>query len=132
MKRFKNWLKNKLRDWLEINAMDEKIDLTEARLRKRLHATQCDLYQQISELDIKIKLLEKELDLFKSMCDVGVDVHMKTDSWAVVCLEGKQEYVNFVRLDSRDARDVKHFLKRFEKSNRRIDAPYGMMDCFKW
>lgn len=68
--------------------------------------------------------------LMNSVCDVGVDVgfHGDDHSWAVVCIQGKPEYVKFVPLGHNDARDVLHFLKRFQYSNRVIDSPFGYRD----
>lgn len=118
-------MKDKLRKWLydwliggEINKLKD-----ENRI----------IFDALTNLKIKYSELEKDLNLIKSTCDIGVDVHERTDSWAVICIAGKKEYVKFVKLESRDARDVMHFLKRFEPSNSRlIDAPFAHTDFLKW
>lgn len=120
------WLKNKLRIWLGI----ENDLLNTSHKLSEFHKSFSD---KNKHLQTQLASLEKDVSLFKSTCDIGVDVHQRTDSWAVVCIAGKKEYVNFVRLDSRDARNVMYFLKRFENSNSRVvDAPYGLMECFKY
>jgi len=70
-----------------------------------------------------------DLVMLKSLVKCGVDVHLHQDhsSWAVICLSGKQEYVNFVRLDDKTVRDVRDFLRNFEKRNVHIDCPYPSM-----
>lgn len=113
--------KKRIRTWLGIEQNNKDINAI-------IHSN-C---KRLSDLEKENRILSKENELFKSMCDVGVDMHMKTDSWAVVCISGKAEYVQFVRLDSREARDIKYFLKRFEKSNVKVDAPYGFLKHFKW
>jgi len=76
---------------------------------------------------------KKSNELIASMLDIGVDIHEYSDSWAVVCIAGKSEYVQFARLDGRNARDVLSFLNQFENANKIIvDAPYGMMETFNW
>ena len=120
--KIKTKLENRLREFLEkilgIKFLRCRLDILESENIKKT--------KQINQL-------EKELDLIKSTMDIAVDVHERTDSWAVVCIAGKKEYVKFVRLEQRDARDVMRFLRGFEKANSRlIDAPYPFVDCFKW
>ena len=122
MTKIKNNIELKLRKYLRkilgLSFVDTRLQILEHENIKR-----CNEFSAI----------QKDVDLLKSLCDIAVDVHEKTDSWAVVCISGKHEYVKFVKLESRDARDVMNFLHRFEKSNSRlIDAPYPFLDTFKW
>ena len=87
---------------------------------------------RFTTMEIKATELEKKINFFESVCNIGVDVHTTTDSWAVVCIAGKKEYIDFVRLDHHDARDVVDFLKQFKRSKTIIDAPYGFIDCLRW
>jgi hypothetical protein len=58
--------------------------------------------------------LEKRLQL-------GVDFHPRGGSWAVVCVEGKPEYVKFIDLSKRDAEEIRHILRSFaERSGKRF------------
>lgn len=110
-------IKLKILKWLGIDSITREIDSLKTRN---------------TSLEIKNLELEKRINFFESVCNIGVDVHMTTDSWAVVCIAGKKEYVDFVRLDHRDARNVVDFLKQFKRSKAIIDAPYGFIDCLRW
>lgn len=128
-KKLNKWIIDNIRLWLGI-----KEDLS--RIGKSVDDRVLDVLQKtdrrFKDLDISIIEINRDLNVIKTTCQIGVDVHMKTDSWAVVCINGKQDYVNFVRLDSRDARDVKHFLKQFESSSITLDTPYRIMETMKW
>lgn len=125
MNRIKLWIVEKIRNALGVAKDYENLKL---ELKNQLAMVYKNHHCNAS----MIAQLDKELDFFKEMCEVGVDIHMHSESWAVVCLNGKKEYVKFCRLESSEARDVLHFLKRFEKSNRTVDAPMGMRDLFNW
>ena len=64
------------------------------------------------------------------MIDVGTDVGFHSDdhSWAVVCIKGHSEYVKFIPLSHKGARDVLDFLKRFRYSDRVVDSPFAFRD----
>jgi hypothetical protein len=66
-----------------------------------------------------------DLDMIKSLIKCGVDVHSHQNhsSWAVVCLAGKSEYVNFVHLNDKSAKDIKDFLRNFRERNTLMDMP---------
>jgi len=87
--------------------------------------------QLIKQQGIGYNQVMKDLNLVKSNCNIGVDVHERSDSWAVVCVNGNKDYVNFVRLSSEDAREVRCFLKRFEKSNVTVNVPFNK-DWLRW
>ena len=65
------------------------------------------------------------MQLITQICNIGVDVGFTTEdhSWAVICIAGKPEYVKFLPLTYRDAKDVLHFLKQFEYSKQIVDSP---------
>jgi hypothetical protein len=77
--------------------------------------------------------------LITRMVDVGIDVNpMETDrnpSWAVICIDGKQQFTEFTSLNRYEAIDVLRFLRAFKDSNRKvIDSPFskGMLKDFGW
>lgn len=80
----------------------------------------------------KVGFLETENKKFNSLVKVGVDIHAghrhsRGGSWAVVAIEGeKQDFVQFVDLDSSEIREVASFLRRFDKRSAAIDRPIGM------
>ena len=63
--------------------------------------------------------------LYQSITNVGVDVDYNKHSWAVICIDGKPEYVNFVDLTGAEARDIKSFINRFNKKKVMVDSPFG-------
>lgn len=67
-----------------------------------------------------------EVEEIRKYIQVGVDVHPKTDSWAVICLAGKKDYVNFFRLRDADIREISFFLRRFDRQNTTVDM-YGSL-----
>jgi len=78
----------------------------------------------IYDLIHKIERQQKQIDFLNSLCKVGVDFHGKpyADSWAVVCIQGKPDYINFFMLKNRDAQSIKYFLRDFAKKNITIDC----------
>jgi hypothetical protein len=81
----------------------------------------------IEELETKLRNAERINTLLK----VGVDFSpMYNESWAVVCVQGKPEFISFVRLPANDTMAVIRFLKQFEPQNRIVDLPHGVSRQF--
>lgn len=80
-----------------------------------------------------MKMTDDCRKMMNSITDVGVDVgfHSEDHSWAVVCIQGRPEYVKFIPLEHRDAVDILRFLKQFEYSNRVVDSPFAFKDMVK-
>lgn len=121
-------LKEKLKNWLfadeikRINHIERTIDDSVHRFRMA---------------SVQLRDAEKEVEecrrLITQLVDIGVDVgfHSEDHSWAVICIAGKQEYVKFLPLETRDARDVLRFLKQFEYSRQVIDSPIAFKRMLK-
>ena len=68
-------------------------------------------------------------ELLNSHLEIGIDIYPQSKtSWAVICLDGKPEYLKFVALDNRNIKDIAMFLKQFEGSKNTIDSPFGHKD----
>ena len=67
--------------------------------------------------------IENKLNSILKLIQVDVDVHMKTDSWAVVSLAGKRDFVEFYRLQAKDIHEIKRFFHRFDRGQ------IGNIDC---
>lgn len=128
-------IRQKLRDWL---FREEIGDLNNAK--EVLHKTErlMDLYNEKLTLSIdnacqSQKLADDTRKLVNSICEVGADINLRTreDSWAVVCIHGKMDYVKFIPMRQDNIREISHFLKQFEYSNRTLDTPmkYDIEDC---
>lgn len=72
--------------------------------------------------------LEVELTNLKSTLYVGVDYHnvRNSNSWAIVCLNGKADYIKLFTFEPQNADEIKKFLRNFEPKNITIDRPYGL------
>lgn len=80
----------------------------------------------------KLETMKAEIDRTKELVtplfDVGTDVGFGDDhSWAVICIQGKPEYVKFIPLDHKDTFEIIDFLRRFQRSKHIIDSPI----CFR-
>lgn len=111
-----NKVKNMIKNWLfkeEINKIN-------------------NLYNIKHEINNRINILEKARDQIMSIIDIGVDIHYKHPcSWAVICIQGKPEYIKFIDLNHKDAREIMKFLKGFEGSNMIVDSPFYFKDMMK-
>ena len=57
--------------------------------------------------------------------DVSVDLHRHAPSWAVISIQGeKSDYIKFIDLGQRDIIEIQRFLHQFDRSKRKIDAPF--------
>ena len=110
-----NWLKEKIKQWL---LKDEIQKMHEAKI---YYDRACTLYEQSLQTNREMQ------KMYNKITDVAVDVNTGREehSWAVVCIAGRPEYVQFIPLDRNDARCVIDFLKQFQYSKRIIDSPIG-------
>ena len=126
-------LKNKIKQWLFKDELDDlKTDIfllqkEMSSLSKTIESVTHRYYDAVRECDFAIKRYEDTQKLVNSMIDVGVDVGFHEDghSWAVVCIAGKQEYVKFVPLERKSAKELLEWLKNFRYSNKVIDSPFA-------
>lgn len=77
----------------------------------------------INDLFNKIEHQKNQIQFLNSLVKVGVDIHLREDSWDVVCLAGKPEYVKFFNLPVCDIRSIREFLRQFENRNVHADTP---------
>ncbi|MEB5480963.1 hypothetical protein P8825_15460 [Shouchella clausii] len=82
-------------------------------------------------MEIKNKeVLATSKNLLKQF-NLSVDVRpYENQSWAVISIQGKPEYVKFVSLNNSDMRSIRDYIKHFEHTNKTIDAPG--MHFLKW
>ena len=132
-------LKEKIKNWIFKEEI-EKIKVLEIAYKDQIEWCQTranDMYRVSERARITYEKSEKEVEecrrLITQLVDIGVDVgfHTEEHSWAVVCIAGKQEYVKFLPLETRDSRDVLRFLKQFEYSRQIIDSPIAFKGMLK-
>lgn len=76
------------------------------RIRKWLRQ-----YLGITTLESNV---QHQLDKINQLVEVGVDQHFRGGSWAVICIAGKAEYVQFAELGEREARELMEILRHMK------------------
>ena len=75
----------------------------------------------------EINQCDREYRGLMQLIDVGVDISFRprngNENWAIVCINGKINRVQFVQLPPNDGRHLVDFLKAFERSNSTYDMP---------
>ena len=129
-----NKIKNKIKQWLFSEEIKE-LQLIKNQIEKILfnfNNAKEELWKARNSYREAYDLTREAQLIVNKMLDVGVDVHMKDEfSWAVICLQGRPEYVKFIPLTGYDAKNVLMFLRQFEGSNRVIDSHLGFKDMVK-
>lgn len=125
-------LKEKIRKWLleilqsDIDALKNEIDESNTTLK----IAQSNCNDATRQLKISTQQNEEMKRMYNQIIDVAVDVgfHDENHSWAVVCVEGRPEYVKFIPLSGADARTVMNFLRQFQYSRLIVDSPLRFKD----
>lgn len=96
--------------------------------------------KRIPNLDLHLRALQVDtkqdnarLLRLESLVLVGADIaaSQRGASWAVICIHGKQDFVQFMDLSGRDAEEIRRLLRNFEPSNRCVDAPLHLREMFR-
>lgn len=126
-------LKEKIRKLLleilqpDIDAL--KNEINESTTALRFATNNCN--EAARQCQISIQQNEEMKKMYNQITDVAVDVGLFHDSeysWAVVCIEGRPEYVKFIPLSGADARTVMDFLRQFQYSKLIVDSPLRFKD----
>lgn len=130
-------IKDKLKQWLfkdeleiinNIAAMEREVNQAVDRLRIATNIAHESKVISQESYDTNLQIQK----LVTPLLDVGTDIGFGNDhSWAVICIKGRPEYVKFVPLEHRDARDVMEFLKRYQRSSHVIDSPLAFRSMIK-
>lgn len=128
-------LKEKIRKWLleilqpDIDAL--KNEINESTTALRFATNNCN--DAARQCQISIQQNEEMKKMYNRITDVAVDVgfHDVEHSWAVVCVEGRPEYVKFIPLSCADARTVMNFLRQFQYSQTIVDSPLRFKDALQ-
>lgn len=125
-------LKEKIRKLLleilqpDIDAL--KNEINESTTALRFAKNNCN--EAARQCQISTQQNEEMKKMYNQITDVAVDVgfHDLEYSWAVVCIEGRPEYVKFIPLSGADARTVMNFLRQFQYSKLIVDSPLRFKD----
>lgn len=114
--KIKNHIRERFIKWLGIDYINNEI---------KRNYREFSAFKKISHEDVEI--IQNQIHNINKTYSIGVDIDNRDHrNWAVLCIEGKPNYVKFVDLSRSDVREVQRFLKQFEGSGRMVDAPYGM------
>ena len=104
-----NWLRKKLIKWLGV---DKKIKNFEA---------------QTTRLETKVLRVQSDQDFINQAMRIGADVHFRSKSWAVICLEGRPDFVKLVEFSETELRELRRFLQEMERRGAevRVDTFLG-------
>lgn len=116
-------MKATIKKWLGIKKLENENQVLINKYSSLSH-----LYR---ELKIENSEISKDNKNLMSLLDLGTDIHFKERSWAVVCLHGKHDYINFMELPESNIGEIKSFLRQFKRSNNVIDAPHPMRAEFR-
>ena len=140
MKKLKDWLRIKLREFLGVDNLESSFIDHETFNSLRFHDIEKDSNDKDAYLRKLINDNSKDISHFQESVNILHNtvenvVHIGTDvrepkynndrSWAIICVEGKLNLVKFVSLDARNARDLIQYLKQFEGGRHCIDTPYS-------
>ena len=105
-----------------------KNEINESTTVLRFATNNCN--EAARQCQISIQQNEEMKKMYNQITDVAVDVgfHDSERSWAVVCVEGRPEYVKFIPLSGADARTVMNFLRQFQYSRLIVDSPLRFKD----
>ena len=137
-------LKEFIKKWLlseELHIIDQLkseysncIDVYE-KANSTLSNSQVRLREAFLKLNEALYLSDEARKMVGRFLDIGVDLHVDPRNtkynWAVVCVDGRPEYVKFIPLNNHDARSVLQYLKQFEYSKHTIDSPFAFRDMIK-
>lgn len=130
MNKLKNYIRNKMMDFLGINELvnlfDKYIDTNDntfQEINRNMYKLNTECNNKISHFQDSVNVLHSTVE---NVVHIGTDVRHNTNehSWAVVCVEGKMNIVKFVSLERKDGIHMLDFLKQFEAGKHCIDTPY--------
>lgn len=111
------WIKSKLKFFLGINELNEKLT--------NLHGKYDHNNRQLSRVEKSNQEVLSQNEFILKQFNIAADIYPNENlSWAVISIQGKPEYVRFVNLSNRDMREIHNYLKQFEGTNRTIDSPF--------
>jgi len=100
----------------------ERIKVVE-KLLKQLEEKHEHLDYLTSQALSSVLKCKAEVEKICKLLDVSVDVHVHGQSWAVISIRGKRDYINFVNLEESNIREIAMFLRQFERNNIHVDTP---------
>ncbi|UUV46762.1 hypothetical protein [Bacillus phage vB_BanS-Thrax4] len=127
----KLWLKTKLRDWLGIQESEAYFCRNIEDLERRYSL----LVDDNIRLENENRALRERNEFILKNFQIAVDHNpYENQSWAVVCINGQPQYVNFLTLRNHEAHEIMRYLRNYDKGSMVVDSPHRTMklDTFKY
>jgi hypothetical protein len=99
-------------------AVNKRLDQIETQYSDAIRRSN-DALEMANTLNETGKQLVKHFDL-------AVDMNIHDESWAVLCIRGKQERLYFLDLRGADGEQIRSLLERYSGTRQSVDTPYGM------
>jgi hypothetical protein len=81
----------------------------------------------LSQLENRLQSKENAINKLFANMEVSADIHQNGNSWAVISIHGETaDYIKFVDFSGSDLRELKAFLKNFER--KKINATPAISD----
>lgn len=136
-----NWLKKKIQDWLGITRLQNEYNLlskTHTKLLEEYNGLNRKYSKVVTDtqsvISINKGLRERNEFILKNF-QIAVDHNpYENQSWAVVCINGQPQYVNFLTLRHAEAREIMDYLRHYDKGSMVVDSPHRTMklDIFRF
>jgi len=95
-----------------------------------------EIYEKIASTNRQLLFTREQLHRLDRLYNMAVDIdnpnYSHSGSWAVIVLNGKPEYMRFIRLPKGDMLEIARFLRQFDVGNRppTLDFPHGIPKDF--
>jgi len=76
-----------------------------------------------------MEIQEKRIREILRIVDASIDVSQYSRSWAVISIQGRQDFIKFIDLGERDLKEIKDFLRNFDRT--KVDASPQIIGFFK-
>lgn len=112
-----------IKKWLGVDLLEKRIKELEKECKELKRPDNLmNAVEQIADKTVNVLYDVKKIQEY---FQIGIDVHhVKTNSgsWAVLCCNGRTEYVKFLDLRRKDFLHLRELLKSFPSQNRCIDC----------
>lgn len=120
--RLKKFIKKKLYNFFGLD------QIIESKVQGETKQTKREFYNAKRELDDAIYNYKQAKKIVDDIVQVGVDIDLydPNSNWAVICIGGNTDYVRFIDMRGDNIRDISSFLRKFEATSLKVDAPYNL------
>lgn len=131
----KQWIISSIILFLMDGEMVKEVIKEAGKYKKKVDKNATDIQEERSRLSHAQSNLNNRMEKIERLYNMAIDLddpkYSRTGSWAVIVIDGKPEYLRFIRLGRKNMMDIARYLKQFDVGDRPVvDSPYGMPDEF--